>query len=102
MHMQRMTERNAHLDVLRRRYSGRAKGGKSRLLEELCEQYGYERKYAIKLLKLEAERRVAKFGHLAAKARRELPEGFEALDPFELAQEVERRLKPILGAALSE
>lgn len=50
MHMQRMTERNDHLERLRRRYAGRGKEGKSALLDEFCEQHGYERKYAIKLL----------------------------------------------------
>jgi hypothetical protein len=55
MHMQRMTERNDELEGLRRRYAGRAKEGKSRLLDEFCEQYGYERKYAIKLLQPQPE-----------------------------------------------
>jgi hypothetical protein len=50
MHMQRMTERNDELARLRRRYAGRGKEGKGRLLDEFCEQHGYERKYAIKLL----------------------------------------------------
>lgn len=48
--MQRMTERNEQLERLRRRYAGRGREGRSRLLNEFCEQYGYERKYAIKLL----------------------------------------------------
>ena len=48
--MQRKTERNDELERLRRRYAGRAKEGKSRLLDEFCEHHGYERKYAIKLL----------------------------------------------------
>jgi len=48
--MQRMTERNAQLERLGRRYAGRGKLGKSRLLDEFCEHHGYERKYAIKLL----------------------------------------------------
>jgi hypothetical protein len=48
--MQRKTERNDELERLRRRYGGRAKKGKSRLLDEFCEHHGYERKYAIKLL----------------------------------------------------
>ena len=39
---------------------------------------------------------------LPAKARRQLRDEFEALDPFALAGEVERRLKPILGAAVAE
>lgn len=48
--MQRMTERTEQLERIRRRYVGRGKEGRSRLLDEFCEQYGYERKYAIKLL----------------------------------------------------
>lgn len=48
--MQRLTERDEQLERLRRRYAGRGKAGKSRLLDEFCEHYGYERKYAIKLL----------------------------------------------------
>jgi hypothetical protein len=50
MPMQRMTERNDELERLRWRYAGRGKSGKGRLLDEFCEQHGYERKYAIKLL----------------------------------------------------
>ena len=53
--MQRMTERNEQLERLRRRYAGRGKAGKSRLLDEFCEHHGYERKYAIKLLHRPAE-----------------------------------------------
>src|SRR5215470_17400422 len=49
MHMQRMSQRNEQLERIRRRYAGRGKEGKSHLLDEFCEQYGYERKYAIKL-----------------------------------------------------
>lgn len=48
--MQRMSQRTEELVKLRRRYAGRAKAGKSRLLDEFCEHHGYERKYAIKLL----------------------------------------------------
>ncbi len=39
-----------HLQRLRDRYAARGKQGKSRLLDELCEHYGYSRKHAIKLL----------------------------------------------------
>lgn len=39
------------LPELRIRYARRSRGGKSRMLDELCEDYGYERKYAIKLLR---------------------------------------------------
>ncbi len=43
--------RDQHLQRLRQRYGGRGKQGKGRLLDELCEQWGYERKHAIKLLR---------------------------------------------------
>jgi hypothetical protein len=43
-------DRKDQLERLRLRYAQRGKQGKSRLLDDLCEQYGYERKYAIKLL----------------------------------------------------
>lgn len=39
------------LPKLRNRYAGRSREGKSRMLDELCQDYGYERKYAIKLLR---------------------------------------------------
>ncbi len=48
--MQRKLERREQLAVYRRRYQGRGPEGKSRLLDDFCEHYGYERKYAIKLL----------------------------------------------------
>lgn len=38
------------LPKLQARYAKRGREGKSRMLDELCEDYGYERKYAIKLL----------------------------------------------------
>jgi hypothetical protein len=38
------------LPKLQERYSRRNREGKSRMLDELCEDYEYERKYAIKLL----------------------------------------------------
>ena len=50
MYLQRTTERTEQLEGLKRRYLQRGKEGKSRLLDEFCEHYGYERKYAIKLL----------------------------------------------------
>jgi hypothetical protein len=43
-------ERAHALERLKQRYLQRGKEGKSRLLDEFCEHYGYERKYAIKLL----------------------------------------------------
>lgn len=39
------------LPKLQTRYERRNREGKSRMLDELCEDYGYERKYAIKLLR---------------------------------------------------
>jgi hypothetical protein len=56
MYMQRMIERDEQLERLRRRYAGRGRAGKSRLLDEFCEHHGYERKYAIKLLQRPPER----------------------------------------------
>ena len=38
------------LSKLQRRYARRNREGKSRMLDELCEDHHYERKYAIKLL----------------------------------------------------
>src|SRR5437868_4038633 len=38
------------LPKLQERYGRRNRDGKSRMLDELCEDYQYERKYAIKLL----------------------------------------------------
>ncbi len=39
------------LPKLRLRYARRSREAKSRMLDELCEDYHYERKYAIKLLR---------------------------------------------------
>jgi hypothetical protein len=39
------------LGKLQARYGRRSREGKSGMLDELCEDYGYERKYAIKLLR---------------------------------------------------
>ena len=47
-----------------------------------------------------AYQRLLAHGDLQRKARRELRDRYESLDPFVLAAQVERRLKPILGAAL--
>lgn len=49
--MQRNLDRKAELGKWRGRYLGRGKEGKSRLLDEFCEQYQFDRKYAIKLLR---------------------------------------------------
>ena len=38
------------LPRLRERYMGRGREGRSRLIDELCEQWDYSRKHAIKLL----------------------------------------------------
>ena len=42
--------RKEQLAKLQARYASRGRRGKSRMLDEICEQYGYDRKYAIKLL----------------------------------------------------
>lgn len=49
--MHRKLDREEQLQRLRGRYQGRGKQGRTRLLDDFCEQYGYERKYAIKLLR---------------------------------------------------
>lgn len=38
------------LPKLRQSYAGRGRAGRSRMIDELCEQFGYNRKHAIKLL----------------------------------------------------
>lgn len=38
------------LPKLRQRYAGRGREGRSRMIDEICEQFGYSRKHAIKLL----------------------------------------------------
>lgn len=48
--MTRVLDREEELKRLRQRYVSRGKAGKSHLLDEFCEQYGYERIYASKLL----------------------------------------------------
>ena len=50
MNMPKESCRNEELERLRRRYAGRGKEGKTRLLDEFCQHHGYERKHAIKLL----------------------------------------------------
>jgi len=57
-----MTERTDQWERLRRRYVGRGKEGKSRLLDEFCEHHGYERKYAIKLLQGQPARAAGRAG----------------------------------------
>lgn len=50
MNMNR-TIKNDLLPKLQSRYARRNRDGKTRMLDELCENYGCERKYAIKLLR---------------------------------------------------
>jgi hypothetical protein len=50
MKMSKILDRNEQLQRLPERYARRNREGKSRVLDELCEQYGYDRKHAIKLL----------------------------------------------------
>ncbi len=42
--------REAMLPRLRQRYVNRGRQGRTRMIDELCEQFGYSRKHAIKLL----------------------------------------------------
>lgn len=49
-----------------------------------------------------AYQRLMSHPKLSGKARRQLRDRVESLDPFVLAAEVERRLQPILGRALAE
>ncbi len=46
--------REEMLPRLRQRYMGRGRQGRSRMIDELCEQFGYSRKHAIKLLNARA------------------------------------------------
>jgi hypothetical protein len=50
MKMPKTLDRREQLEVLRERCTRRNKEGKARLLDEFCEQHGYSRKHAIKLL----------------------------------------------------
>src|ERR1017187_8271266 len=50
MKMKKSSCRKEELECLQRRYEGRGKEGKTRMLDEFCEHYGYARKHAIKLL----------------------------------------------------
>ena len=49
-----------------------------------------------------AYQRLLAHGDLRPKARRQLRDQYETLDPFVLATQLEKSLKPILGAALAE
>lgn len=49
MHMSKQWKKEA-LPKVQIRYARRSREGKSRFLDEFCEDHGYERKYAIKLL----------------------------------------------------
>jgi hypothetical protein len=84
------------LSKLQSRYMRRNREGKSRMLDELCEDYGYERKYAIKLLK----------GSLPVPSGRAHPgpePQYEQIEPIARAiwlaaeQPCGKRLVPILG-----
>jgi hypothetical protein len=46
--------REEMLPRLRQRYAVRGREGRSRMIDELCEQFGYSRKHAIKLLNARA------------------------------------------------
>lgn len=52
----RNQSREGQLGKLRDRYGRRNKEGKGRLLDDLCEEYGYSRKHVIKLLRVQEPR----------------------------------------------
>ena len=49
--MAKELNRTEELERWQERYQRRNRQGRSRMLDEFCDQYGYERKYAIRLLK---------------------------------------------------
>lgn len=61
--------RKEYLAKMRSRYAGRGPEGKSRLLDEVCEVCGYERKYAIRLMNRQAEPAGQKAGRKPVYAR---------------------------------
>jgi hypothetical protein len=94
MHMSQEIKEN-WLPKVRSRYARRDREGKSRMLDELCEDHGYERKYAIKLLK----------GSLPAASSRSRPgpaSQYEIIEPIvrqmwlAAEQPCGKRLAPIL------
>jgi len=90
--MQRKTERTDQLERLRRRYAGRGKEGKSRLLDEFCEHHGYERKYAIKLLQ-------GKIGCVMARPRPGPEPKYEAVQ--EVVEHIWTRAEQLCGKRLA-
>ena len=48
--MTKELERNAELERWQQRYEQQNRAGRSRMLDEFCQQYTYERKYAAKPL----------------------------------------------------
>jgi hypothetical protein len=94
MHMSNELK-NEWLPKFQRRYAQRHREGKSRMLDEFCEDYGYERKYAIKLLS----------DHLTAPTGRKRPgpeRQYVAIEPvvrqlwLSAEQPCGKRLQPIL------
>ena len=94
MNMSREMKEN-WLPKVRARYARRSREGKSRMLNELCEDHGYERKYAIKLLG----------GGLPAPSRRPHPgpaPQYEVIEPIvrllwqAAEQPCGKRLAPVL------
>src|SRR6267378_272388 len=92
VYMQRKTERTDQLERLRRRYAGRGKEGKSRLLDEFCEHHGYERKYAIKLLQ-------GKIGCVIARPRPGPEPKYEAVQ--EVVEHIWTRAEQLCGKRLA-
>ena len=85
------------LELMRGRYAGRGREGRSKLLDEFCELCGYERKYAIKLLRGQ-RRRVGKKPRKAGSKPKYGAEDRAVLKPNWLAAEQPcgKRLKAAL------
>lgn len=95
----KMSEKSREEVILsmRNRYAGRGREGRSRLIDELCELCGYERKYAIKVLG--GKRRIAGKSARNAGAKPKYGEGERGvLKAIWLAAEQPcgKRLKPAL------
>src|SRR3990167_6672395 len=57
-----LTEKRAYLEAIRRRYQQASRGNKSKILDEFCAVCGYNRKYAIRILKKRRAKKRAKPG----------------------------------------
>mgnify|MGYP001412636644 CR=1 FL=1 len=85
--------------LMRQRYEGRGRVGRSRLIDELCELCGYERKYAIKVLGGKRRRLLGRSGKKAGSKPKYGEEERAVLKEIWLAAEQPcgKRLKPALA-----